>query len=315
MPDKNLILTLAKVIIAAAWADGEMALEEINSLKDLLFQLPYSGFKTGARTTAREWATLEIYIESPVDAAERARLVEALQATLQTPEDKALALAALENLIWADGVVTEEEQRVAKEIRAAIEAVSVGTLAQLGRLIRGPVQRRSQAVAGAPDREEFLDDFIKNRVYYAVCRRLDLGATELTIPEADLRKLSLAGGLMAQVAHVDREVTEGEFDAMVKSLQAGWDITGEAAALVAEVAVSRVGADLDHYRTAREFFSSTTEDERIRFLEVLFAVADADGYVSHDEIEEIRRVATSLKLTHRQFIDAKLTIPGERRAS
>ena len=129
MSDKNLILTLAKVIIAAAWADGEMALEEINSLKDLLFQLPYSGFKTGSRTTAREWATLEIYIESPVDAAERARLVEALQAALQTPEDKALALSALENLIRADGVVTKEEQRVAKEIGAAIEAVGVGTLA------------------------------------------------------------------------------------------------------------------------------------------------------------------------------------------
>ena len=73
MSDKNLILTLAKVIVAAAWADGEMTLEEINSLKDLLFQLPHAG---GVQITGREWARLEMYIESPVGAAERARLVE-----------------------------------------------------------------------------------------------------------------------------------------------------------------------------------------------------------------------------------------------
>jgi hypothetical protein len=33
------------------------------------------------------------------------------------------------------------------------------------------------------------------------------------------------------------------------------------------------------------------------------------------EIEEIRTIATVLKLSHRQFIDAKLKIPRERRAN
>jgi uncharacterized tellurite resistance protein B-like protein len=312
MPDKNLILTLAKVIIAAAWADGEMTLEEINSLKDLLFQLPHAG---GTQLTGREWAMLDMYIESPVGAAERARLLEQLQAALRRPKDRALALSALEDLIQADGVVTDEERAVAEEIKSAIEAVDVGVIGQLGRLIRGTVQRRSQVVANAPNREEYFEDFIKNKVYYAVRQRLNLGEVDLDIPEADLRKLSLAGGLMARVAHVDREVTEGEFDTMVNALQGGWDITREAAAFVAEVAVSAVSADLDYFRLTRQFSTSTTEDERVRFLDVLFAVADADGRVSYDEIEEIRRIAKSLNLTHKQFIGAKLTIPRERRAN
>jgi uncharacterized tellurite resistance protein B-like protein len=193
--------------------------------------------------------------------------------------------------------------------------VDVGVIGQLGRLIRGTVQRRSQVVANAPNREEYFEDFIKNKVYYAVRQRLNLGEVELDIPEADLRKLSLAGGLMARVAHVDREVTEGEFDTMVNALQGSWDITREAAAFVAEVAVSAVSADLDYFRLTRQFSTSTTEDERVRFLDVLFAVADADGRVSYDEIEEIRRIAKSLNLTHKQFIGAKLTIPRERRAN
>jgi uncharacterized tellurite resistance protein B-like protein len=312
MSDKNLIITLAKVIIAAAWADGEMTLEEINSLKELLFRLPRAG---GVQITGREWARLEMYIESPVSAAERARLVELLQAALRGPKDRALALSALEDLIQADGVVTNEERAVVEEIKTAIEAVDLGMIGQLGRLIRGTVQRRSQAVADAPNREEYFEDFIKNKVYYAVQQRLNLGQVELDIPEADLRKLSLAGGLMAQVAHVDREVTEDEFDRMVHALQASWDITPEAAAFVAEVAVSAVSADLDYFRLTRQFSTSTTEDERVRFLDVLFAVADADGRVSHDEIEEIRRIARSLNLTHKQFIGAKLKIPRERRAN
>jgi uncharacterized tellurite resistance protein B-like protein len=312
MSDKNLILTLAKVIIAAAWADGEMTLEEINSLKDLLFRLPHAG---GTQLTGREWARLEMYIESPVGAAERARLLEQLQAALRRPKDRAMALSALEDLIQADGVVTDEERAVVEEIKSAIEAVDLGMIGQLGRLMRGTVQRRSQAVANAPNREEYFEDFIKNKVYYAVQQRLNLGEVKLDIPEADLRKLSLAGGLMARVAHVDREVTEGEFDTMVNALQGGWDITREAAAFVAEVAVSAVSADLDYFRLTRQFSTSTTEDERIRFLDVLFAVADADGRVSYDEIEEIRRIAKSLNLTHKQFIGAKLTIPRERRAN
>ena len=72
---------------------------------------------------------------------------------------------------------------------------------------------------------------------------------------------------------------------------------------------------MDYYRLSRRFFESTTEDERVRFMDALFAVADADGRVSYEEIEEIRTIATVLKLTHKQFIDAKLKIPRERRAN
>jgi hypothetical protein len=76
MSDRTLILALAKVIIAAAWADGQVTLEETNSLKDLLFRLPRSSRKHGRRISAREWAALEIYMESPIDGTERDRLVE-----------------------------------------------------------------------------------------------------------------------------------------------------------------------------------------------------------------------------------------------
>ncbi len=298
-------MTLAKVIIAAAWADDEVSHDEINSLKDLLFRLPH--------LEARDWASLEIYIDSPIEHGERLRLVEELTRAMSSRADKELALKALDDLIHADGEIPDAEQHVADEIRQAIQDANVGVIGGIGKLVKGTIQRRSEAVANAPNREAYLEDFIKNRVYYGVRRRLDESDDQPDLPDSELRKLSLAGGLMARIAHVDREVTEGEIGAMERTLQENWNCSREQAALVAEVAVSAIAEDMDFYRMAREFFTCTTEQERVQFLDVLFAVADGDGLVSTPETEGIRRIALNLKMTHRQFIDAKLKIPRDRR--
>jgi len=83
--------------------------------------------------------------------------------------------------------------------------------------------------------------------------------------------------------------------------------------LVAEVSVSETAKGLDLYRLGRLFFEDTTEDERLRFMDVLLEVAAGDGKVSYEETEDIRLIAKILKLTHKQFIDSKLKIPAEQR--
>jgi uncharacterized tellurite resistance protein B-like protein len=301
-----MIMALAKVMIAAAWTDGSVANEELNSLKDLLFHLP--------GMTAHEWAELEIYLETPVGPDERARLVGELQQALSSRKDRELAISALKDLVQADGSVSGQEKQVFDEIQSELEQISSGIFAQMGRVISGPVQRRSEAVASAPNRELYLDDFIENRIYFKLKQHLHSDEVRLDLPDEVLRKLSLAGGLMARVAYVDREVSEGEFEKMAAAIQNYIDLDHESSGFVAEVAVSTVAKDLDFYRLSREFFEGTTEDERVRFLDVLFAVAAADGVVSHKEMEEIRTISNILKLTHTQYIDAKLKIPKEQRA-
>ncbi len=306
MANTPLIMALAKVIIAAAWADGEVTLDETNSLKDLLFRLP--------DMTARDWASLEIYIESPVDEADRARLIEELKMNMSSASDKDLVLTSLQELISADGNVTSDEQLVFEEIAGELDEVNVNLFGNMGRLLRGPVQRRSQAL-NTPNRELYLDDFIQNKIYYHLNRRLEAGETELDIPEKELRKLSLAGGLLARVAYVDRDITPGEIDGMAQALQKGWPISPQAANLVVDVATDAIGNNLDYYRLSRSFFECTTETERLAFTDALFEVAAGDGFATHNEIEEIRTIAMVLKLTHKQFIDAKLKIPSEKRSS
>ena len=302
MINETLVMALAKVLIAAAWADGALDHEEVNCMKDLLYQLP--------ELSARRWASLQIYLDAPVDEAERTRLLEELRAAIRTPADRALALRMWDELLEADGQMTAEEEAVAAEIKAGIETVDVGPLAHL---VKGLVGRRARTVAGAPNREEHLQDYLKNKVYYGIRRRLEMGEAALDLEQETLRTLSLAGGVMAQVARVNPEITDGEVAVMVDALQTHWHLTPEQAAFVAGVAISETATLLDPYRLAREFAAACTRRQRAEFLDVLFAVAVADGEASFQEIEEIRALARALKLSHRQFIQAKLKIPSERR--
>jgi uncharacterized tellurite resistance protein B-like protein len=313
MSDRDVLLKLARVIIAVAWADGEISNEEINALKDLLFSMRQTGFDEVMQFNAQEWARMEMYIETPVDAAERERLVVDLQNALSSPQQKQTALLALQNIVDADGFISESEREVVDEIRQAIESVQVGMLGGLQQLVGGAMQRRTAAVADAPNREAYFDDFIKNKVFYSVSEKLRADGRELNIPESDLRKLSLVGGLMAKIAQMDREVTESEFNRMVEVITQNWHLGIEEATFVAEIAVSAVDVTYDTFRMMRELATSTSEAERRRVLVVLFAVGAADGDISFEETEEIRLIARGLDLTHKDFIDAKLEVLGERR--
>ncbi|NTU84694.1 MAG: hypothetical protein HGA45_35910, partial [Chloroflexales bacterium] len=112
-------MALAKVIIAAAWADGELANDEVNSLKNLLAELGQTVGSGEMALTMQDWAELDIYLYSPVAPDERRRLVEELAAAMRGPGDKALAFAAIDRLLAADRVTTDAERAVATEIRAA----------------------------------------------------------------------------------------------------------------------------------------------------------------------------------------------------
>lgn len=301
MPNKELILTLAKVIIAAAWADGKITPTERESLKDLMFRLPHVAPAPAIVLTADDWNKLEMAVETPVTADQRQQFIKELKKHLDTAEDKKMILASLAALVRVDETLTDEELQIAEAVEQAIAEVDVGLVARLGRLVR----RRIQVANRKPGSDEAFEDYVKNRIYYAARQRLNLQQEELDMSEADLRKLSLAGGLMAQIAYVDRLLTEAEFDRMVEALQQHWGADKKAAVFITEVATAEVSAALDYYRLTREFFSHTSEAERIQFLDVLFAIAAADGGVSRQESENIRRISVSLNLGQQQFMAAK----------
>lgn len=294
----KLVETLVKVIVAAGWADKELTLEERNNLKDLLLQFRHHLPDDG------EAPILEMYTESPIQAAEQERLVNELREAIWTEEDKALVSSALQNMVEADGKITDDEQSMLDGIKGNLESVDTGVLGDVGRLIRGAIQRRSETIRNAPNRDQYFEDFLRNKIYYAVRHRLDLAEAELDIPEADLRKLSALGGLMARVAQKDGVVLEKEMEKITLTLQNSWGLSREAATFVTEVAISEVSRNFDYLRMSREFVEMTTPAERASVLDVLFTVANADGQISDEERKEIHNIADYLLLSDNLVVEA-----------
>jgi uncharacterized tellurite resistance protein B-like protein len=296
------ILSLAKVLIAAAWADGEVTDDEKNCLKDIIFHLT----GTAAQLSAKEWTVLEMYIEDPVGAEERARLVAELEDAIQSPAQRQTVIDALQQMVLADGVSGEDEQRVVEEVSQAVQQAGSGLLDGLNRLLGRSLSSRSATVAGAPNREAYFSDYVQNKVYYETNRKLQEEGRSLDLSDADMRKLGLAGGLMARIAKVDEEVSDSEFASMVDIMTNYWNLDRDTATFVTNIAISSLDVTYDYYRMTREFATSTTLQERQSFLTALFLIAGADHGVSFDETEEIRLVARGINVTHEDFINAKL---------
>jgi len=296
---KETTMALAKVLIAAAWADGELTHDEINSLKDLLFSLP--------NMTADDYASLEIYLDSPISEEESARLVENLRKTLANPKERSFAIETLEKMVSADGKETDTEQAFLEEVSTELEAGGFGLMKALSGMLHGTMNRRSETVEESPNRESQTEDFLKNKIFFDINQKIAKGDVDFSnISEDKLRKLSLASGLMARVAYVDDKVAAGEREGIQNALLKNWGLTQSEASFVTEIALSEFAKGMDNYRLSRQFFESTTEDERVNFLDVLFAVAASDGEISYYETEEIRQIAKGLLLSHDQFINAKL---------
>ena len=109
MSTQNLSLALAKVMIAAAWADGEVQPEEIVCLKEFILNMP--------DVDEEDWQHLDIYMSMPIDEEERLQLVEDLSLLVKSSEDEVFVMDALEMVFKADGVVSQEEFRTIEQVK------------------------------------------------------------------------------------------------------------------------------------------------------------------------------------------------------
>ncbi|MCK5708635.1 MAG: TerB family tellurite resistance protein [Candidatus Aureabacteria bacterium] len=299
MSEKDFMINLAKVIIAASWVDGNISNDEINSLKDLIFNLP--------GITGKDWTQLSIYIDSPVEAEERERLIKALVDNIKSEKDKDIVIGALDSLVNADGKVTDNESKLLNDVRSVLDKKQTGIIPFITDIMKKAVNSRRKSVMSGPNREERIEDFIKNKIYYSLVTDLASKGIKINIPESKIKKLCLTAGLMARIAWVDKDITDDEKKIINKILIDHYKLSDEEALLITQISLSNVIIGLDYYRLTRSFYEVTTVEERILFLEILFLVAAADE-VSYDETEEIRKISNALKLSHKDFIAAKLLV-------
>jgi uncharacterized tellurite resistance protein B-like protein len=178
-------------------------------------------------------------------------------------------------------------------------------------MIKATVIERGDKYKSAAQRDSQVEDYIENTIYYKLKSESDKKGIKLELPEQSVRKLCLAAGLLARISAVDEQISDDEKKTIKQVLTEEWDLSEPQAEIVTQISCDRTLRGLDYFRLSRGFFECTTLEERRNFIKCLFNIANASDKTSYDETEEIRRISNSLKLTHKDFIDAKLTIPDE----
>jgi uncharacterized tellurite resistance protein B-like protein len=300
MPDSKR-LDFLRVLIAAAWADGEMGYAELNQLKAYFRELDLDN---------HELTALQPYLVDPIGETEALTLIEDYLGRAGRGE-RATLLAAVRNLVVSDGELSPAEHAFLAELeRAGAEAATPALFVrQLKRLWGGG--RPAAAAPGRVRRSDLIDEFVRNRVLYQVKRRLliDSGAAALDeATERELRYVCSLGALLGHVAVADREFRPEERAAIAAILDAGSSLPERDIDIIVGLVQSEVLADIGYLDFARELCALTSVDQRHDILALLFRVATADGKVSFEEHEEIRKISIALKIEHAAFIAAKQAV-------
>jgi uncharacterized tellurite resistance protein B-like protein len=139
------------------------------------------------------------------------------------------------------------------------------------------------------------------------------------------RYLAAFAYLLSRVANADRGTSEEEFQAIEGILSDKGNLTGEQAALVAEIARNQavLFGSTENFLVGREFDKIATHEQKLTLLHCLYAVSAADKSISSTEDHEIRKISRELKLEHEDYIAVRLAyrehlavlkkIPGARR--
>jgi uncharacterized tellurite resistance protein B-like protein len=292
-----------KVLACMAWADEEVTRAEISLIGRLMHDFHLSG---------EERMQVEMYLDEKVDSEEARRVTRGFLARVRRVAQRKQLVGTVEKLLDSDQRRTPEEQEWLQELHDAI-AESSGSFLLDG--LRSVLRIGSAgADRSASGREPQLHDFIHNRVLFKLRHRVGVKILERETKPDKLKELTLSAAFLARVGYVDEDFLPQEKQFIQKLLCEVWGISASLAEAVCGVAMEAASGGLDLFRLIQETKATLSLNKRKILLEALFALALAEGKMTGKEIEEIRKIAHGLELTHREFINAKLKVLGRDQA-
>jgi uncharacterized tellurite resistance protein B-like protein len=117
------------------------------------------------------------------------------------------------------------------------------------------------------------------------------------------RYLACFAYILTRAAKADHQVTEGEARLMEKIVAERARVEPDQAALIVRIARDAGHSrGTDDYLITREFERVASREEKMALVDCLFAIAAADSPILTSEDNEVRRVASELKLEHADYI-------------
>ena len=125
--------------------------------------------------------------------------------------------------------------------------------------------------------------------------------------EGGEQRIHLAAGvLLLEAAHIDNECTVEEMEHVVQTLRAKFSLTADCVAELLELAHLEREEAVDLWQFTNRVNQDFRKDEKLAIMEDVWRVIFMDGRLDKHEDHFAHKLATLLRLSHKEMIDAKL---------
>lgn len=128
--------------------------------------------------------------------------------------------------------------------------------------------------------------------------------TEALVLSEEKKRLASAA-LLIEVAIIDQEFDQTEFDAMQKILETQFGITTQECQQLISLAQLECEASTSTYQFTQLINQYSSADDKLALITGMWSIAYADGDLDKYEEYIIRKVADLLYISHSDFIHAK----------
>jgi len=114
--------------------------------------------------------------------------------------------------------------------------------------------------------------------------------------------------LLLEMSNIDGEFSALERESIISILKRNFDLSDEHATTLLEASNEELKGSIDIWQFTNLINQNYSIEEKIRVVEMVWGVVYADGKLDKHEDYLVHKLATLLRLTHKQLIEAKLKV-------
>jgi len=114
--------------------------------------------------------------------------------------------------------------------------------------------------------------------------------------------------LLLEMSNIDGEFSALERESIISILKRNFDLSDEHATTLLEASNVELKGSIDIWQFTNLINQNYSIEEKIRVAEMVWDVVYADGKLDKHEDYLVHKLATLLRLTHKQLIEAKLKV-------
>lgn len=286
---RALDVSLGKLLITAAWVDGEVNDHEKACFRNLILKMP--------NICMDDWRKLKIYLAYPQSTQEQEYIVKEFCEKIFIEGHAELAWQKLFQVLKADGNINDAENDFVKFLQNDLDANVQGFLRALKfYLFRSSIENQNAWNAKSISRDKFIHEFFENPLYFLF--RKALVHEDFTIPHSkpELQKVCLFASILSWIANEDGRISLDEEEMIFRILTETCGISQNIAECILKVAGLIDISDLEVEDLTQNLADSTQVGEREQFFLAISKLILLDRVISVRELECLRSIAVYLNI-------------------